>query len=372
MMADRSKILIVDDEPFNVDYLEQELEDFGYDTVSAGNGQEALDIVANDAPDLILLDVMMPVMDGITVCRKLKADDETRLIPVVIMTALDDVEDRIKGIEAGADDFLTKPVNDRELLARIQTALRLKHTVDQKLDTLRQAKDHFAKFVPEAVKRLVAANPDAPELAKQVCDVSVLFLDISGYTRLSEQLAPEALNTLVEMYFSTFLDHLHSAGGDINETAGDGFMDIFQQMQPQSHAMTAVETALTLLQATASLNEDHTDHPLSVHMGINSGIALVGSTRFEGLRGTRWTFTASGPVTNLAARLAGLATDGQILVGPETARRVASQYHLASRGGCDRSPARSWRMNEPLSIAGHERTQGWKIWLPGVKVGFQP
>ena len=186
-----SKILIVDDEPFNIDYLEQELEDFGYVTVSARNGREALEKVAMEAPDLILLDVMMPIMDGLTVCRLLKEDHDTRLIPIVIMTALDGIDDRIKGIEAGADDFLTKPVNQRELLARIQTTLRLKHTVDQKLSELRRVKDHFAKFVPEAVKRLVAANPEAPELAKHERDVSVLFLDISGYTRLSEQLPPE-------------------------------------------------------------------------------------------------------------------------------------------------------------------------------------
>ena len=112
-----SKILIVDDEPLNVDYLEQELEDLGYETVSAANGQQALQRVKSDAPDLILLDVMMPVMDGLTVCRLLKEDEETRLIPIVIMTALDRIEDRIAGIKAGADDFLTKPVDDRELVA---------------------------------------------------------------------------------------------------------------------------------------------------------------------------------------------------------------------------------------------------------------
>jgi len=151
----RSKILIVDDEPLNVDYLEQELEDRGYETISATNGQEALEKVAAEAPDLVLLDVMMPVLDGFTVCRILKDHEETRLIPIIMMTALDAVADRIQGIKAGADDFLTKPVHEEELFARIATALKLKHTVDRRIGELRALKDHFAKFV-----RLVT-TPDA-------------------------------------------------------------------------------------------------------------------------------------------------------------------------------------------------------------------
>jgi len=321
-----SKILIVDDEPFNVDLLEQELSDLGYHTISAANGQEALEKVASEGADLVLLDVMMPVMDGFAACRRLKENDETRLIPVVIMTALDGLEDRIRGIEAGADDFLTKPVNPRELTARIQTALKLKHTMDRKLTELKRIKDHFARFVPESVKRLVTANPDAPELEKSERDVSVLFCDVSGYSRLSEELSPDALNSLVESYFSAFLDTIHDAGGDINETAGDGFMAIFEAPTPETHACQAAETAMNLLDITDRLNRDYVGHPLAIHMGLNSGPALVGSTRFEGARGSRWTFTASGPVTNIAARLAGLAEAGQLLAGAETTRRLGGKY----------------------------------------------
>lgn len=156
VVSGRSKILIVDDDPFNVDYLEQELEDLGYETVSAANGQEALEKVAAEAPDLILLDVMMPVLDGFTVCRILKDHEEARLIPIIIMTALDAVADRVKGIKAGADDFLTKPVHEEELLARIDTALKLKRTVDRKIGELRALKEHFAKFVH------LVTTPDHP------------------------------------------------------------------------------------------------------------------------------------------------------------------------------------------------------------------
>ena len=236
-MAILAKILIVDDEPFNVDILEQELEDLGYETLSAANGQEALDAVAAEPPDLILLDIMMPVMDGFTVCRTLKDDPETHLIPIIIMTALDAVEDRITGIEAGADDFLTKPVDDRELKARIQTSLKLKQAMESKGQEVGKIKDHFAKFVPKVVKRLVTENPDAPELRKRERETSVLFLDIAGYTRLNERHPADAVAEVVEKYFSAFLDHIHDAGGD-----------------SKTHPAVAVDTAIKLFAVTEELN----------------------------------------------------------------------------------------------------------------------
>ena len=325
-------ILIVDDEPLNVDYLEQELEDFGYETISATNGAEALAKVAAKIPDLILLDAMMPVMDGFITCRRLKSHGDTQLIPIVMMTALGEREDRIRGIEAGAEDFLTKPVDPRELRARIQTAVKMKQAVDDKLGELHHITAHFAKFVPETVKRLVLANPQTPDLALHERDVSVLFVDISGYSHLSEQLPATTLNGLVERYFSAFLDHVQEAGGDINETAGDGFMAIFQDVNRDMHARQAVETALALLRTTAVLNQASGEPPLSIHMGINSGIALVGSVRFEGLRSTRWTFTAGGSVTNLAARLAEAAPANQILAGQETIQRLGDRYQFERLG----------------------------------------
>jgi len=278
-------------------------------------------------------------MDGITACKLLKEDEDTRPIPIIIMTALDRVEDRIQGIEAGADDFLTKPVNDRELLARIQTALKMKAVVEQKVNQVSRLRDHFAKFVPEPVKRLATADPDAPELSTKVeRDVSVLMLDVSGYSRLSEQLPTTQLNDLVEQYFSAFLDRIREADGDINETAGDGFMALFMDAEdgaPEdgpSHVVRAVDTTLDLLTTTQRLNAEIAQTPLGVHIGTNSGPALVGSTRFEDARGTRWTFTASGTVTNIAARLVGVASDGQIVIGPQTRQGVGDRYELESVG----------------------------------------
>jgi len=278
-------------------------------------------------------------MDGFTACKLLKEDEDTRPIPIIIMTALDRVEDRIQGIEAGADDFLTKPVNDRELLARIQTALKMKAAVEQKVNQVSRLRDHFAKFVPEPVKRLATADPDAPELSTKVeRDVSVLMLDVSGCSRLSEQLPTTQLNDLVERYFSAFLDRIREADGNINETAGDGFMALFMDAEdgaPEdgpSHVVRAVDTALDLLTTTQRLNAEIAQTPLGVHIGTNSGPALVGSTRFEDARGTRWTFTASGTVTNIAARLVGVASDGQIVIGPQIRQGVGDRYELESVG----------------------------------------
>jgi DNA-binding response OmpR family regulator len=331
-MTRQFKVLVVDDEPDIVRYLEHVLRRLGYETASAGDGQEGLAKAAADPPDLVLLDVMMPVMDGFAVCRALREREATRLVPVVVMTALQGIDDRVKVLEHGADDVLTKPVDERELVARIQGALARKREMDHRLGEVTRVRDHFAKFVPDSVKRLVAANPDAPELAKQERDVSVLFVDISGYSRLTERVAPADLNALVERYFGSFLDRITDAGGDINETSGDGFMAIFQDGDPVAHSVRAVNAALMLLALTEALNQKELDNPLAIHIGINSGPALVGSTRFEGRRGTRWTFTASGMVTTLAARLAGTAGDGEILAGPETVRRLGGRYRMERVG----------------------------------------
>ena len=344
-MSRQSKILIVDDDPMSVDLLEQELEDLGYETVSANNGKEALQRIADEAPDLILLDVMMPVMDGFRACRILKESEKTRLIPVVIMTALHEIENRIKGIEAGADDYLIKPVDNRALQARIRTALKLRHSWEKKIQDVHHLLDHYSKFVPEIVKRIIRDNPEAPELGKREQDATVLFVDICEFTLLSEIMAPDSLNNLVEHYFSAYMDRIHEFGGDVSETAGDGLMAIFHGKGPEIHARMATDTAMALFCKTKAINEKGTGPSLALHMGINSGVASVGSTRFDGLRGTRWVFTAGGFMTNLAARLAGTAEANEILIGPETVKLLENRYPLKWLGS-----KRLKNITEPVDI----------------------
>ncbi|HEU5193307.1 MAG TPA: adenylate/guanylate cyclase domain-containing protein, partial [Methylomirabilota bacterium] len=165
--------------------------------------------------------------------------------------------------------------------------------------------------------------------------VSVLFLDIAGYTKLSEQLEPRKLNQLVQPYFSSFLELIQRHHGDINETAGDGLMVIFQaQPTATDHALNATRAAFAVRQRTEQLNEEYGGvfPPIGLHMGINSGEALVGATKIGGAGNQRWTFTATGPTTNVAARFAGSAQSGEIIVGPATAERIKGQFVLESLG----------------------------------------
>jgi class 3 adenylate cyclase len=219
--------------------------------------------------------------------------------------------------------------------AELATALQSLRESMQKVQLLEQVKGELSKFVPESVKTLLERNPDARELEKREADVSVVFLDVEGYTRLSEQLPPQRLNRMIQDYFSAFLEIIRAQQGDVNETAGDGLMVIFQSEGSRTrHAQNAAGAAFQLLARVQSLNQEFTGvyPPVAIHVGINSGPALVGATKLDAAGGGRWTFTATGPTTNLAARVAGLTKGGEVKVGPETAERIKGHYVLEDTG----------------------------------------
>uniref|UniRef100_A0A7C4ARS2 Adenylate/guanylate cyclase domain-containing protein n=1 Tax=Desulfomonile tiedjei TaxID=2358 RepID=A0A7C4ARS2_9BACT len=199
--------------------------------------------------------------------------------------------------------------------------------------TLERILGHIRTFVPETVQRIIEKNPDAPELDRVERDVSILFLDLADYTRISEFFTSDKVSFIVEKYFSSYLDVIYSKDGDVNETAGDGLMAIFQGPE-DINALNAVAAALEIRRRTLEINDELRGifFPVVVNMGINSGIAAVGMSKFSGIAGTRTTFTAAGSVTNLAARLASAAKDGDILLGPETARRIKDKTTLFDRG----------------------------------------
>jgi DNA-binding response OmpR family regulator len=314
------RVLIVDGDADNRELTRRLLVKEGYEVTLATGGAQALAAVSADPPDLVLLDVHVPGLDGIEVCRRLKEDPQTVLIPVVIMTSLGEVADRVRGIEAGADAFLTRPPERRELLARIHASLHRKRELDGELDRLRGTQAYLSRFVPQAV-RLLAQASGAPGSEQVEKDLSVLFVDVSGYSRLGEELGRGA-DALVDRFFSSYLDDIHAHDGEVTETAGDRLMAVFLGA---AHAVAAAGAARAILARTSDLNAS-LDQPLAVHLGINSGLALIGPAKYEGASGSRWTYTALGPVVNLAARIADAAEAGVILVGAETARRLAGSF----------------------------------------------
>jgi len=204
----------------------------------------------------------------------------------------------------------------------------------RRIQILESMKANLAKFVPKTVQDLIEESPEAPLLDKREADLSVLFADITGYTRLSAQMEMERVNQLVEVYFGAFLDEILKHGGDVNETAGDGIMVIFRDPDPRRHATSAVLAALGIQHRARETNAtlEGFFEPVTIHVGVNSGIAHVGATKIEGTAGTRWTYTASGPTTNIAARLAALAGTDGIVISEETRRRLSDEFAVEDMG----------------------------------------
>ncbi len=226
--------------------------------------------------------------------------------------------------------------------AELEAALR-------RVALLESIRANLAKFVPRTVHELIERAPDAPELEKREVDVSVLFVDIAGYTRLSERFDLDTLNRMVERYFGAFLDEILRFGGDVNETAGDGLMVIFRDDDGVRHARAAVLAAQAILERARAINAelDGTSPPIDLHVGVNSGVTALGATKIESAVGARWTYTASGPVTNLAARLAAMGTGDTVFIGPETRRRLDGHVVLDDLG-----EHRLKNVEEPVRVFG--------------------
>ncbi|MDX1708433.1 MAG: adenylate/guanylate cyclase domain-containing protein [Desulfobacterales bacterium] len=229
-----------------------------------------------------------------------------------------------------------KELNE-ELVAKNE---QLEKTLDdlkkalRKVEILEDVKVQLSKFVPNTVSRLIEKSPNGliPESKEQ--DVSVLFLDIEGYTKMCEQLHGVEVNKVIENCFSAFMDAIFANNGDVNETAGDGLMVLFLNEDKQTNAREAVQTALKIREEAMRIKSEFKalSEPLTINMGINSGRALVGAAKFESYTGSRWTYTARGLVTNVAARLGAQATHGKIFLSESTAGRVKDQFNLTPLG----------------------------------------
>jgi adenylate cyclase len=339
-----AKILVVDDTPQNVKLLADLLTVKGYAVVTASSGAEALTKVEAERPDLVLLDVVMPGMSGYEVCQKIRADGANGVLPVVMVTALDPTTERIKGLDAGADDFLTKPINMPELLARVRSLLRIKQlydtveaqsaqltelnrTLEQRvadqvgqLERLSRLKRFFS---PQLAELIVTGGADDP-LRTHRRDVTVVFLDLRGYTAFAETAEPEEVMGVLREYHREMGTLVLAHEGTLERFAGDGMMVFFNDpVVVPNPEERAIRMALVMRDRVADLAAGWAKrgYELDVGLGIAKGFATIGAIGFEG----RWDYGAIGSVTNLAFRLCSEARPGQVLA---TKRVVAAVEDL--------------------------------------------
>lgn len=363
------RILVVDDEPVNVDILQTRLSVHGYEISTASDGEEALAMAESVAPDLMLLDIHMPKIDGFEVCRRLKADDSLKFTPIILVTALADTSNVVKGLDLGADEYLTKPIDHAALVARVKSMLRIKamhDTVQEQTrelqaqaaelqqwnDTLEQrVKEQVSQlermgrlkrfFSPQLVERLVASG-DESILQSHRREITVVFCDLRGFTAFSERVEPDELMEMLKNYHATLGDLIVEYQGTLERFAGDGVMVFFNDPEPSDdHTERAVRMALAMQQKMRQLVESWRGlgYGLDFSIGIAAGAATLGMIGFEG----RNDYAAIGPVTNLAARLCGAAEGGQILVE----HRVFSAVERAV--GADSAERRDFKgIREPV------------------------
>src|SRR5438477_5580957 len=347
-MREPALILVVDDVPDNVEILQMRLESQGYEVVTAGDGVEALEKSRELLPELILLDIMMPRMDGIETVKRLKADASLPFIPVILVTAKADGADVVAGLESGGDDYLTKPVDHAALSARVRAMLRIKALHDTVQAQARRLEEQSAELAAwnETLEQRVAEQIGeierigrlkrflAPQIAETIVssggeaileshrrDIVVLFCDMRGFTAFSETAEPEDVMAVLREYHGALGPLVHRYEGTLDRFTGDGMLVVFNDPVPcPDPALRAVRLAVDMRDAAASLARSWTarGHEIGFGVGIAQGYATLGRIGFEG----RFDYTAIGTVTNVAARLCAEAKGGQILVTQRVAAAI--------------------------------------------------
>jgi class 3 adenylate cyclase/CheY-like chemotaxis protein len=348
---DPPRVLIVDDNENNRAILAARLTAQGYSTLEACDGLEALDAARRDAPDLILLDVTMPRMDGLEACRRLRSDPSLGFVPIILVTARADSKDVVAGLEAGADEYLTKPVDQQALVARVRSMLRVKELHDRTKqqaaelaawnDTLErrvaeqlveiERASRLKRFLPPQVADLVQKSPTMAALESHRREVTVVFCDLRGFTAFAEVAEPEEVMAVLKEYHSALGALIHEFEGTLERFVGDGVLVLFNDPIPcQDPCLRAARMAAAM---RARLKElavrwRASGHALGFGVGIAHGYATLGPIGFEG----RSDYAAIGTVVNLAARLCAEASDGRILVDSKVHAAIVGSAHLEAAG----------------------------------------
>jgi len=343
-MRDPACILVVDDVADNVEILRMRLTSLGYEVVVAEDGEQALAQVRETLPDLILLDIMMPKIDGLEVVRRLKADASLPFIPVILVTAKASQKDVIAGLDAGGDDYLTKPIDHGSLVARVRAMLRIKalHDEVQALNRGLETKvrnqveelervGRLRRFLAPQLAQAIVSAGDEKVLENHRREIVALFCDLRGFTGFSETAEPEDIMALLAEYHGAVGPLIRKYEGTLDRFTGDGMMVFFNDPLPCPDAPErAARLALEMRDAVAALGDgwNKRGHRLGFGIGMAQGYATLGRIGFE----DRFDYTAIGAVINLAARLCAEATDGQVLVSGRLASSVGDVMDVEDLG----------------------------------------
>jgi adenylate cyclase len=332
-MHDPPRILIVDDNEVNRDILDARLRTHGYDLLQAGDGEEALAVARAQLPDLILLDVMMPKLDGFEVCRRLKGDSSLPFMPIILVTAKTDSSDVVAGLDAGADEYLAKPIDQQALVARVRSALRIKALHDQVQAQASELADwnrtlekrvteqvaeiervsRLKRFLAPQLAELVLSSGDGLVLESHRRDISVVFCDLRGFTAFAETAEPEEVMTVLREYHASLGKIIRAFEGTLERFTGDGVMVLFNDPLPcPDPQCRALRMAVEMRRCVGDLlvKWRKFGHELGFGIGIAHGYATLGTIGSD----ERFDYSAIGTVVNLAARLCAEAAGGQILI----------------------------------------------------------
>ena len=345
-----ARILLVDDTPANLSLLEAILVPRGYEVILAESGPQALEAVAQQRPDLVLLDILMPGMDGYEVCRRIRSDPASAALPVVMITA-SGPQEKLRALEAGADDFIVKPFDKAELLARVQSLLRVKAyhdiiegqaaelaewnrtletRVDEQVAELERL-GRLRRYLSPQIAELVMSSPDETLTASHRRQVAVLFCDLRNFTSFSEEAEPEEVMVALSEYHEAVGPLVADHGATVGFFAGDGLMVFFNDPLPcPNPAQSAVLLALEMRERMAKVTErwNRLGHGLGFGIGIAYGYATLGEVGFA----DRYDYAVIGNVTNLASRLCDEAAAGQILIAPRVRAAVEGLVELEEVG----------------------------------------
>ncbi len=338
-MTDQGRVLVVDDNEMNRDLLSRRLLRQGHLIAMAENGQEALEQLRSQPFDLVLLDIMMPVMNGYQLLESLKTDPDLRHIPVIMISALDDLDSVVRCIELGAEDYLFKPFNPTLLKARIGASLEKKRLRDQEQAYLQRIQDEQEKS--ERLLLNVLPKPIADRLkqgqhtiADNFSEVTVLFADIVSFTQLSVSLSPTALVELLNQIFSTFDQLVEQHGLEKIKTIGDAYLAVGGLPMPRpDHVQAVADLALAMQAAIAQFTVPTPDggtRTLMMRIGIHTGAVgagVIGTTKFS--------YDLWGDTVNTASRMESQGVPGKIQVTDTTYQLLQQQYDFEERGLVD-------------------------------------